>query len=385
LSSNAYKKPWAMLAYGFLLCQKTTKAWRKTKLNLKLMGMNERVEKEFTSYKEQGYTLGRVALEHKRMYRVWTENGEPLCEVSGKFSFMASGREDYPAVGDWVVLQERVNENRGTIHTILPRSSKFSRKSAGLVTEEQIVAANVDTIFLVNSLNDDLNLRRIERYLLLTWESGANPVIILSKADLCHDIAEKILEVETVALGVPIIVISALESKGIENLQDYLQPGKTVALLGSSGVGKSTISNILLGIDKQIVQEIRSGDDKGKHTTTHREMILLPNGSILIDTPGMRELQLWESSDGVSESFSDIESLTETCRFRDCKHEKEPGCAVHLAIENGELSIERLTSYKKLLKELAYLDRKVDKKAQSDEKKHWKNITKQVKQKSKIK
>jgi ribosome biogenesis GTPase / thiamine phosphate phosphatase len=356
-----------------------------TNLNLKLMGLNERIEKEFASYKEQGYTLGRVALEHKRMYRVWTENGEPLCEVSGKFSFMASGREDYPAVGDWVVIQERVNENRGTIHTILPRCSKFSRKSAGLVTEEQIVAANVDTIFLVNSLNDDLNLRRIERYLLLTRESGANPVIILSKADLCHDIAEKILEVETVALGVPIIVISALESKGIENLQDYLQPGKTVALLGSSGVGKSTITNILLGIDKQIVQEIRSGDDKGKHTTTHREMILLPNGSILIDTPGMRELQLWESSDGVSESFSDIESLTETCRFRDCKHEKEPGCAVHLAIENGELSIERLTSYKKLLKELAYLDRKVDKKAQSDEKKHWKNITKQVKQKSKMK
>lgn len=357
----------------------------ETKLNINLIGMNERVEKEFSVYKEQGFTLGRVALEHKRMYRIWTENGEPLCEVSGKFSFNALGREDYPAVGDWVVLQERVNENRGTIHAVLSRSSKFSRKSAGLVTEEQIVAANVDTIFLVNSLNEDLNLRRIERYLLLTWESGANPVIILSKADLCENIAEKIVEVETVALGVPIIVISALENAGIENLQGYLQPGKTVALLGSSGVGKSTITNILLGMEKQTVQEIRTGDDKGKHTTTHREMILLPNGAILIDTPGMRELQLWEGSDGVSESFSDIESLMNLCRFRDCKHEKEPGCAVHRAIEAGELSEERLYSYKKLLKELAYLDRKVDKKAQSDEKKQWKNISKQMKQKSKMK
>jgi ribosome biogenesis GTPase / thiamine phosphate phosphatase len=354
-------------------------------LNLNIIGMNERVEKEFVFYKEKGYTLGRVALEHKRMYRVWTENGEPLCEVSGKFAFNAMEREDYPAVGDWVVIQERVSENRGTIHAVLPRSSKFSRKSAGLVTEEQIVAANVDTIFLVNSLNDDLNLRRIERYLLLTWESGANPVIILSKADLCTNITEKISEVETVALGVPVIVISALESSGIEYMQEYLQPGKTVALLGSSGVGKSTITNSLLGMEKQVVQEIRASDDKGKHTTTHREMILLPNGAILIDTPGMRELQLWEGNDGVSESFADIESLMDHCRFRDCKHEKEPGCAVQSAIETGELSVDRLNSYKKLLRELKYLDRKVDKKAQADEKKQWKNVSKQLKHKSKMK
>jgi ribosome biogenesis GTPase / thiamine phosphate phosphatase len=374
-----------MCAYGFLLWKKLIKSILEEQiLNLNLIGMTEQIKEQFATYEGQGYTVGRIALEHKRMYRVWTENGEPLCEVSGKFLFIASGREDYPAVGDWVVLQERTNENKGTIHAVLPRKSKFSRKAAGNTTEEQIVAANVDTIFLVNSLNDDLNLRRIERYLLLTWESGANPVIILSKADLCENIEEKITEVESVALGVPIIVISAIENNGIDKLQEYLQPGKTVALLGSSGVGKSTITNILLGVEKQLVKEIRSGDDKGKHTTTHREMILLPNGAVLIDTPGMRELQLWESSDGVSESFSDIESLTKICRFRDCKHEKEPGCAVHIAIENGELPEERLYSYKKLLKELAYLDRKVDKKAQSDEKKHWKNITKQVKQKSKI-
>lgn len=374
-----------MRAYGFLLCKKSEKSiLEEQKLNLNLIGMNEQIKENFNPYLEQGYTLGRVALEHKRMYRVWTENGEPLCEVSGKFAFMATAREDYPAVGDWVVIQERTSENRGTIHAILPRKSKFSRKSAGLVTEEQIVAANVDTIFLVNSLNEDLNLRRIERYLLLTWESGANPVIILSKADLCENVDEKIKEVESIALGVPIIAISALENSGLENVQQYLQPGNTVALLGSSGVGKSTITNILLGVEKQVVQEIRVGDDKGKHTTTHREMVLLPNGAVLIDTPGMRELQLWESNEGLSESFSDIEHLTALCRFRDCKHEKEPGCAVHQAIESGDLPEERLYSYKKLLKELAYLDRKVDKKAQSDEKKHWKNISKQMKIKSKI-
>ncbi|HLO12979.1 MAG TPA: ribosome small subunit-dependent GTPase A [Pseudoneobacillus sp.] len=354
-------------------------------MNLNVIGKNESIEKDFASFKEQGFTLGRVALEHKRMYRVWTENGEPLCEVSGKFTYTASGREDYPAVGDWVVLQERINENRGTIHAILPRSSKFSRKSAGRVTEEQIVASNVDTIFLVNSLNEDLNLRRIERYLLLTWESGANPVIILSKSDLCENIDAKMAQVESIALGVPIIAISAFNNSGIEKVEEFLKPGKTIALLGSSGVGKSTITNHLLGKEKQTVQEIRESDDKGKHTTTHREMILLPNGAILIDTPGMRELQLWESNDGVSESFSDVEQLTEICRFRDCKHEKEPGCAVHRAIEMGELSKERLNSYKKLLKELAYLDRKVDKKALSDEKKHWKNISKQMKHNSKIK
>jgi ribosome biogenesis GTPase / thiamine phosphate phosphatase len=355
------------------------------KLNLDILGINAGIENEFEAFKEQGYTLGRVALEHKRMYRVWTENGEMLCEVSGKFAFVARRREDYPAVGDWVVLHERPEEKAGTIHAVLPRSSKFSRKSAGLVTEEQIVAANVDTVFLVNSLNEDLNLRRIERYLLLTWESGANPVIILSKGDLCDHVDEKIAEVEKVALGVPVIAISARESIGLEQLLPYLLPGKTIALLGSSGVGKSTITNTLLGAEKQAVREIRSGDSKGKHTTTHREMILLPNGSILIDTPGMRELQLWESSEGVSGSFSDIESLSEECRFRDCRHENEPGCAVQMAIEAGSLDRERLGSYQKLLKELSYLERKVDKKAQAHEKKQWKNLSKQIKQHSKLK
>nr|WP_263328525.1 ribosome small subunit-dependent GTPase A [Neobacillus sp. Marseille-Q6967] len=347
--------------------------------------MNEKIETSFKLVKQsEEMIIGRVALEHKRMYRVWTEQGELLCEVSGKFSFEAISREDYPAVGDWVVIKPRAVEGKGTIYSVLPRFSKFSRKSAGRTTEEQIVAANVDTVFLVNSLNEDLNLRRLERYLLLTWESGANPVIVLSKADLCKNIEEKIAEVESITFGgVPVIAISAETMNGFDRLTDYLEPGKTIALLGSSGVGKSTLTNRLLGEEKQLVQEIRLGADKGRHTTTHRELIQLPNGCVLMDTPGMRELQIWESSKGLSETFADIDQLSGTCRFRDCQHEDEPGCAVAAAIESGTLEPERLTSYFKLQKELSYIERKHDKRAQSDEKKHWKNINKQMKHKKK--
>ncbi len=369
-------------AYGFFVVLNLNSMEEQT-LNLQTFGFNDYFEKEFEQYQDAGYAVGRVALEHKRMYRVWTEEEELLCEVSGKFSFLAESRDDFPAVGDWVVLKTRAGENRGTIHAVLPRKSKFSRKAAGTNTEEQIVAANVDTIFLVNSLNDDLNLRRIERYLLLSWESGANPVIVLTKADLCKDLEEKLAEVESISMGVPVVSVSVVEESGLAGLQPYLLPGKTVALLGSSGVGKSTLTNYLLGDDKQKVQTIREGDDKGRHTTTHRELILLPQGTVLIDTPGMRELQLWDSENGLAESFTDIENMADECKFRDCTHVNEPGCAVIQAIENGSLDQNRLTSYKKLQKELAYLERKQDKRAQSEEKKRWKSISTGLKQKYK--
>jgi ribosome biogenesis GTPase / thiamine phosphate phosphatase len=342
-------------------------------LNLKQLGWNEFFEKEFAKY--EGYEVGRISLEHKNMYRVINEQGEFLAEVSGKMRFNAVSRESYPAVGDWVVISARPEEQKATIHAVLPRKSKFSRKVAGATTEEQIVATNVDTIFLVNALNADFNVRRIERYMLSAWESGANPVIILSKADLCEDIEAKIAEVESVAFGVPIIPISAEKNIGLDLLSPYIYEGQTIALLGSSGVGKSTLTNALIGHQKQEVKEIREGDDRGRHTTTHRELIVLEQGGILIDTPGMRELQLWEADEGLGMSFSDVESLAEECKFKDCAHQKEPGCAVQKAISDGTLDIGRYNSYVKLQKELAYLDRKENRHAALAEKAKWKQIS----------
>ncbi|PAE12028.1 ribosome small subunit-dependent GTPase A [Niallia circulans] len=350
-------------------------------MELTQIGFNETIKEAFEMVAKENQIIGRISLEHKRMYRVWTEYGELLCEVSGKLAYTAQSREELPAVGDWVIVSPRILEEKGTIINILPRVSKFSRKVAGNSTEEQIVAANVDTIFLVNSLNEDLNIRRIERYLTLTWESGASPVIVLTKADLVDDISEKVTLVESVAFGIPIIVVSIVNNIGLETLKTFLSPGKTVALLGSSGVGKSTLTNYLCGYNKQEVQGIRESDAKGRHTTTNREMVLLPNSAVLIDTPGMRELQLWNSEEGISNSFSEIEEFAAYCKFRDCQHEKEIGCAVKLAIENGKIEEERLLSYKKLLRELAFLERRQDKKAQSDQKKIWKNRNKQFKKK----
>ncbi|MDQ0900222.1 ribosome small subunit-dependent GTPase A [Paenibacillus sp. V4I7] len=343
------------------------------------LGWNSFFEKAFEPYLNEGYQVGRVSLEHKHMYRVQTEVGEALAEVSGKMRHIALRREDYPAVGDWVVLSIREEEQRATIHAVLPRKSKFSRKVAGQVTEEQIVATNVDTVFLFTALNLDFNVRRIERYLVLAWESGANPVIVLSKADLCEDPEALAAEVAAVAVGVPIHIISSAENRGLDELAAYISPGQTVALLGSSGVGKSTLVNRIYGKDILETGDIRSGDDKGKHTTTHRELITLPGGGILIDTPGMRELQLWDASEGLSTSFQDIEELAERCFFQDCKHENEPKCAVKEALDEGTLPVERFQSYVKLQKEIAYLARKEDKGLQAAEKAKWKKIHQSLK------
>lgn len=345
--------------------------------NLHTLGWKPDFETSFASFAEQGFVAGRVALEHKRIYRVYSEHGELLAEVSGKLRYLATGREDYPAVGDWVVLQARPEEGKATIHGILPRKSKFSRKQAGMTTEEQLVATNVDTLFLVNAMNNDFNLRKIERYLIMAWESGANPVILLSKADLCDDVEEKLAAVESIAIGVPIHVISSLQNEGIDALAPYVREGQTVALVGSSGVGKSTLINRLAGLEVMDTGGIREGDDKGRHTTTHRELIVLPEGGLLIDTPGMRELQLWEADEGFDNSFRDIEEIAAQCRFGDCGHRSEPSCAVKAALEDGSLDQGRFSNYLKMQRELAYLARKEDQKLAMQERDKWKAITKQ--------
>ncbi|HEY9635490.1 MAG TPA: ribosome small subunit-dependent GTPase A [Coleofasciculaceae cyanobacterium] len=345
-------------------------------MNLELLGWENFFSKNISSHFQDGYTVGRVAVEQKNTYILYTEFGELLAEVSGKMRYQATGRQDFPGVGDWVVISPIKGEPRATIQEILPRKSKFSRKTVGAVTEEQIVATNIDTIFLVSGLDNDFNKRRIERYLILVWESGANPVIILNKADLCDHVEQRQAEVEAVASGVPIVVLSAVENKGLDGLTPYLGRGQTVALIGSSGVGKSTITNQLVGQDIQSVQSVRLGDNRGRHTTTHRELIILPSGGLLIDTPGMREIQLWTGFDGLQETFADIETLATHCRFRNCKHEKEPGCMVQQALFDGTLDEKRFRNYQKLQQELDYLNRKQDQKAYLVEKERWKKITK---------
>lgn len=344
-------------------------------MNLDFLGWSDFFTRSFAPYSQQGFSVARVAIEYRNTYIVYSQQGELTAEVTGKLRHQAILGQDFPAVGDWVIIQAR-EQGSASIHGILPRKSKFSRKIAGSKTEEQIVAANIDTVFLVCGLDGDFNLRRIERYLILANNSGANPVIVLNKADLCNSLEDNVSKVEAVAQGVPILVLSATTAQGLDVLKSYLQPGQTVALLGSSGVGKSTITNQLKGASVQAVQPVRRGDDQGRHTTTNRELILLPTGGLIIDTPGMREIQIWADGESLQETFADIETLAAECRFRNCQHNNEPGCAVQQALLEGELDFFRFLSYQKLQKELNYLVRKQDQRAQLDEKERSKKIHK---------
>ena len=299
-----------------------------------------------------GLALCRVSLQEKGLYHILSAEGEQPATVSGRFQYVAATVSDYPAVGDYVMADLNGGDT-AVIHHVQPRKSVFLRRAAGAAKTEQVVAANVDTVFLCMALNNDFNLRRLERYLTVARESGAAPVVLLTKSDLCGDLPEKLAQAESVAAGADIVTVSAMEDEGYNRLADYLVKGETLAFVGSSGVGKSTLINRLLGEDRLRTNGLRN-DDKGRHTTTHRELLILPCGAAVIDTPGMRELGIWNASEGITATFADIEALAEKCRFKNCTHSTEPGCAVRAAIERGELSGERLSSYEKLRKENAY-------------------------------
>lgn len=353
--------------------------------HLATFGWSEFFEDSFQPYAGSDYQAARVALEYKHLYRVYTEQGELLAETTGKLRHEALGREALPAVGDWVVIRTRPEEGKATIHAVLPRKSKFTRKVAGERTEEQLVGTNIDTVFLVTSLNQDFNPRRIERYLIVAWASGANPVVVLSKSDLCKNIVDRLAEIQDVAGGTPVHAVSVVTQEGLDELAQYFRKGQTVALLGSSGVGKSTLINHLAGYDLQRVQEVREQDGRGRHTTTHRELILLPQGGLVLDTPGMRELQIWDGEGGLQRTFDDIEALAGRCYFSDCQHQDEPQCAIREALDKGTIDGARYRSYEKLQKELNYLARRQDKSAQLTEKKRWKKLSRLASQRAQMK
>jgi ribosome biogenesis GTPase len=313
----------------------------------------------------------RVAGQERGLYRLWTEAGEWCGEVAGRLRFDAVERGGLPAVGDWVLAKPPVGAGRATLHRILARRSRISRKVAGERIEEQVLAANIDTIFLMTSLNRDFNARRIERALTMAWESGARPVVLLSKADLAEDPAAWSRETASVAVGVPVHVTSAITGEGLDDVRQHLPPGSTAVLIGSSGVGKSTLINALVGGGQLRTAAVREHDDRGMHTTTSRQMLRVPGGGLLVDTPGLREMQLWDSGTGLARAFVDIESLSGPCHFADCRHESEPGCAVRQAVETGVLSRDRLSSYHKLRREQAFLDRKRDPRLLSEEQRKW--------------
>ena len=342
---------------------------------LSRIGWTPRLSEAFDVHRTGGSVPGRVALEHTHIYRVITETGEVLARVSGRLRHQAASRADFPAVGDWVVLDPPEQSSDARIVAVLPRRSRFSRRAAGDPTEEQVVAANIDTVFLVAGLDGDFNPRRIERYLVVATESGAAPVIVLNKSDLVADPDAMADTIRGIAGGVPVHVMSCQVDGDVDVLRQYLGDGQTGALLGSSGAGKSTIVNRLVGHDLLRTRDVRASDSRGRHTSTVRQLVVLPESGVLIDTPGMRELQLWESGD-VTLTFDDVDALAQRCRFRDCRHVQEPGCAVQQAVASGELTQGRLESYHKLQGEQAYHVRQIDARARIEEKRRWKILTK---------
>jgi ribosome biogenesis GTPase len=327
------------------------------------LGWGEPFATAFAELEAEQLSPARVGVEHRNRYLVLDGSSEFDARLAGKLKLLLDETGDRPVVGDWVGIR-REGKGSALIQARLPRKSQFSRKVAGRTVEEQVMAANIDTVFLATALDGDLNPRRMERYLLLAWESKARPVILLTKADMVGDPQAAIADIVAVAQDVPVHVISSRTRLGLDELEPYLLPGVTITILGSSGVGKSTLINQLLGHDQLRTGEVLE-DGRGRHTTTHRQLVRLPGGALIIDTPGLRELQLWEGDAGLQEAFADIDELAPHCRFTDCAHDAEPGCAVRAAVQSGELAPERFESYHTLKRELQHLEEKTDARARA--------------------
>jgi ribosome biogenesis GTPase len=343
-------------------------------VSLDIYGWSEFFAAAFAELGDGALEPARVVLASGGSYRLARATGESAVTLSGRFRHRAVAGEDYPTVGDWVAIDPAGLR----IEHLLPRRTKLSRKVAGRETREQVVAANIDVVFAAMGLDSDFNPRRLERFLATVWESGAVPVVLLTKLDLCSEVAEREREIEDVAAGVEVIASSALDGRGIDDLRSRLRPGETSVLVGSSGVGKSTIINRLLGKDAQKTREVRAGDSRGRHATSHRELFVLPGGSLLIDNPGVREIQLFGSEESLERAFEDVTAHAAECRFSDCTHRSEPGCAVLAAVAEGALSEERLESFRGLQRELRYLQVRQDESAQRAEKQKWRAIHREM-------
>ncbi len=343
-------------------------------MNLENLGWNPYFHEHYSKHLNDNLIPARVSFQSKGIYRLLSGKGELLAEIAGSLIYKSPGSENLPVCGDWVLADNPENTNRILIRFLLPRRTSFSRKQAGTAVGRQVIASNIDTVCLVSGLDADFNPRRIERYLAIAWESGANPVIILNKADLCTEVATRLRETESLAPGIPVFAVSATDGLGMESILSCAGTGQTIALLGSSGVGKSSIVNRLLESSVQDVRETDPDTGRGMHTTSARHLFLLPSGGLIMDTPGMRELQVWSLDTGLDSTFEDITSLAEQCRFRDCSHQTEPGCRVRAAVARGELDGGRLANYFKLSKEARYIELKSTHSASWVEKERWKKV-----------